>query len=225
MNMGKKLEFNSLDGFFKKRELAVAIRTLESDRKRIAQDLHDDICSKLNVISLNCHLLKIPNLPPKEIEEITKNIIEYTSKALNSSKKMTHSLLPPVLDKFGLHAGIEELCALLIDKETVDIHYENNLKFDFKENENHIHVYRILQELFANSIEHGKASSISVFFDEIDGKRICRYSDNGIGFDLNELENHKGIGMRNVVSRVAVLEGNLSIESQMNSGTSVIFNF
>jgi len=223
--MGKKLEFNSLDGFFKKRELAVAIRTLESDRKRIAQDLHDDICSKLNVISLNCHLLKIPNLPPKEIEEITKNIIEYTSKALNSSKKMTHSLLPPVLDKFGLHAGIEELCALLIDKETVDIHYENNLKFDFKENENHIHVYRILQELFANSIEHGKASSISVFFDEIDGKRICRYSDNGIGFDLNELENHKGIGMRNVVSRVAVLEGNLSIESQMNSGTSVIFNF
>jgi len=220
-----KLEFNNLDGFLKNRELSVAIRTLESDRKRIAQELHDDICSKLNVISLNCHLLKIPNLPPKEIEEITKNIIEYTSKALNSSKKMTHSLLPPVLDKFGLHAGIEELCAQLIDNGTVAIQYKNNLNFDFKENQNHIHIFRILQELFANSIEHGKATSISVFFDIIDGKRICSYSDNGIGFDLNELENHKGIGMRNVVSRVAVLEGNLSIESQINKGISVIFNF
>lgn len=223
--MGKKLEFDDLDIFLKNKQLSAVIRTLESDRKRIAQDLHDDICSKLNVISLNCHLLKIPNLPQKDIEEITKNIIEYTTKALNSSKKMTHSLLPPVLDKFGLHAGIEELCAQLIDDGAVDIQYENNLKFDFKENDNHIHVFRILQELFTNSIEHGKATSISVFFEEIDGKRTCKYSDNGIGFDLNQLENHKGLGMKNVVSRVAILEGSLSIESQMNNGISVIFNF
>ena len=223
--MEKKLEFDNLDIFQKNKQLSAVIRTLESDRKRIAQDLHDDICSKLNVISLNCHLLKIPNLPPKDIEEITKNIIEYTSKALNSSKKMTHSLLPPVLDKFGLHAGMEELCAQLIDDGAVAIQYENNLKFDFKENENHIHVFRILQELFANSIEHGKATSISVFFDMIDGKRTCKYSDNGIGFDLNQLQNHKGLGMKNVVSRVAILEGSISIESQMNNGISVIFNF
>ncbi|PZX92760.1 sensor histidine kinase [Flavobacterium aquariorum] len=223
--MEKKLEFDNLDIFLKNKQLSAVIRTLESDRKRIAQELHDNICSKLNVISLNCHLLKIPNLPPKDIEEITKNIIEYTSKALNSSKKMTHSLLPPVLDKFGLHAGIEELCAQLINDVAIDIQYENNLKFDFKENDNHIHVFRILQELFANSIQHGKATSISVFFDEIDGKRTCKYSDNGIGFELNQLENHKGLGMKNVVSRVAFLEGSLSIESQMNNGISVIFNF
>ena len=63
------------------------------------------------------------------------------------------------------------------------------------------------------------------FLNEIDGKRTCKYSDNGIGFDLNQLENHKGLGMKNVVSRVAILEGNLSIESQMNNGISVIFNF
>ncbi|HEU4789985.1 MAG TPA: ATP-binding protein, partial [Flavobacterium sp.] len=128
-------------------------------------------------------------------------------------------------DKFGLHAGIEELCAELIEDGAIAIHYENNLDFDFKENNRHIHIFRILQELFANSIEHGKATSISVFFDEIDGKRTCKYSDNGIGFDLNQLADHKGLGMRNVVSRVAVLGGNLSIESQMNNGISVIFNF
>lgn len=223
--MEKKLEFDDLDIFQNNEQLHAVISTLESDRKRIAQSLHDDICSKLNVISLNCHLLKIPNLPQKDIEEITKNIIEYTSKALNSSKKMTHSLLPPVLDKFGLHAGIEELCAQLTDDGAVDIQYVNNLSFDYKENDNHIHVFRILQELFANSIEHGKATSISVYFDEIDGKRTCKYSDNGIGFDLNQLENHKGLGMKNIVSRVAVLGGSLSIESQMNNGISVIFNF
>lgn len=223
--MEKNLEFNDLDIFQKKDQLQALIHEMEFERKRIAQDLHDDICSKLNVISLNCHLLKMADLPPKDVEEITKNILEYSSKVLKSSQKMTHSLLPPVLSKFGLHSGIEELCADLMKNGTVNIQYQNNLNFDFKENDSHIHVFRILQELFANSIQHGKATSISVFFDMIVGKRTCKYSDNGIGFDLSILPDHKGFGLKNVASRVAVLEGNLSIESQMNNGISVVFNF
>ena len=217
--------FQGLDDTQNNNQLSALVRTLEMDRKRIAQGLHDDIGSKLNVISLNCHLLKIPDLPQKDIEEITKNIIEYTSKALNSSKQMTHSLLPPVLEKFGLHAGIEELCAELSDSLTVDIQYVNNLKFNFEDNDRHIHVFRILQELLTNSVQHGKATSISIAFNEINGENICNYSDNGTGFDLNELENHKGLGMKNVAGRIGILEGNLSIESQMNKGISVVFNF
>lgn len=223
--MRKRIELQGLDISQCKNQLAAAVRVLEMDRKRIAQELHDDLSSKLNVISLNCHLLKIPNLPQKDIDEITKNIIEYASKALMSSKKITHSLLPPVLEKFGLHAGIEELCTELIDANTIDIQYINNLKFDFKDNEKHIHVFRILQELFANSIQHGKATLITVSFNEMDGIKICNYSDNGIGFDLNQLEHHKGLGMKNVLGRVAILEGNLTIESQIDEGILVIFNF
>ena len=223
--MKKRMVFQGLDDTQNNNQLSALVRTLEMDRKRIAQGLHDDIGSKLNVISLNCHLLKIPNLPQKDIEEITKNIIEYTSKALNSSKQMTHSLLPPVLEKFGLHAGIEELCTELRDSLTVDIQYINNLKFNFEDNDRHIHVFRILQELLTNSIQHGKATSISIDFNEVKGKNTCNYSDNGTGFDLNELEDHKGLGMKNVAGRIGILEGNLSIESQLNKGISVVFNF
>jgi len=219
------MEFQGLDVSQSKKQLSAAVRTLEIDRKRIAQNLHDDISSKLNVISLNCHLLKIPNLPQKDIEEITKNIIQYTSKALNSSKILTHSLLPPVLEKFGLHAGIEELCQELIDSSAIDIQYVNNIQFDYKDNDKHIHIFRILQELLTNSIQHGKATAIDIIFDESNGQKTCKYSDNGIGFDLNLLENHDGFGMKNVAGRVTVLGGNLSIESQMNEGVSVFFNF
>ncbi|WP_268847454.1 sensor histidine kinase [Flavobacterium aestivum] len=223
--MEEELELNNLDDFLKSNQLVSVIRTLESDRKRIAHELHDDISSKLNVISLNCHLLKIPNLSPKESEEITQNIIEYSSKALNSSKKMAHSLLPPVLEKFGLHAGIEELCAEFSNDESVTVQYENKLKFDFEENESHIHVFRILQELLANSIQHGKATAIFVLFDEINGKKTCIYSDNGIGLDLKQVESHNGLGLKNIVSRVAVLGGDITIDSQLNNGISVVFNF
>jgi signal transduction histidine kinase len=223
--MEKKLELNNLEVFLKNNQLVSVIRTLESDRKRIAHELHDDISSKLNVISLNCHLLKIPDLSPKESEEIIKTIIEYTSKVLHSSKKMAYSLLPPVLDKFGLHAGIEELCTELSNNESVVIQYESKLKFDFKENESHIHVFRILQELLANSIQHRKATTIFILFDEIDGKRTCIYKDNGTSLDLTKIERQKGLGMKNIASRVAILKGDIKIESQLNNGISVVFNF
>lgn len=223
--MEGKLELNNLDDFLKSNQLISVIRTLESERKRIAHELHDDISSKLNVISLNCHLLKIPNLSPKESEEITRNIIEYSAKALNSSKEMAHSLFSPVFDKFGLHAGIEELCSELNHNESVAIQYENKLNFDIDENQSHIHVFRILQELLTNSIQHGKATAISVLFDEINKKNTCIYSDNGIGLDLKQIESHTGLGIKNIVSRVAVLGGDIKIESQLNNGVSVIFNF
>jgi signal transduction histidine kinase len=223
--MGKRMVLQGLNISQCKNQLSATVRTLEMDRKRIAQDLHDDLGSKLNVISLNCHLLKIPNLSQKDIEEITKNIIEYTSKALTSSRKLTHSLLPPVLEKFGLHAGIEELCTEFIDTTGVKIQYVNNVKFDFKDNEKHIHVFRIIQELLANSIQHGKATSISISFNEIDGKKNCKYTDNGIGFDLKQLKDHEGLGMKNVSGRLVILGGNLTIESQMNEGISFFFNF
>lgn len=220
-----KLGTNNLEIFHKNIQLKALIDTLESDRKRIAQDLHDDISSKLNVISLNCHLLKTPNLSSKDIDEITNTIIEYTSKALASSKKMTHRLLPPVLERFGLNAGIEELCTELNENKSVEVQYENTVKFDFKDNDKHIHVFRILQELLSNSIQHAKATTVSIAFDKIEGKNICRYSDNGIGFEIKEIENTMGNGMRNIESRISILEGNLSIESSLNAGMSVSFNF
>jgi signal transduction histidine kinase len=223
--MEKKMVLQGFNISQCKNQLSATVRTLEMDRKRIAQDLHDDLGSKLNVISLNCHLLKIPNLSPKDIEEITKNIIEYTSKALKSSRRLTHSLLPPVLEKFGLHAGIEELCTEFTDTNGVEIEYVNNAKFDFKDNEEHIHVFRIIQELLANSIQHGKATSISIFFNETDKGKNCNYSDNGVGFDLDQLKDHKGLGMKNVSGRVAILGGELTIESRINEGISVFFNF
>lgn len=221
MDKGQLLQ--NIDFSKSKIQLSSAIRILESERKRIAQNLHDDIGSKLNVISLNCHLLKIPNLPQKDIEEITKTIIEYTSKALNSSKKLTHSLLPPVLEKFGLHAGIEELSKQLIDTENINIEYINNVSFDFNENEKHIHVFRILQELLINSIQDRKATLITITFNEIEGKKTCVYSDNGLDFDKLAMQN--SATMINIESRILVLESHIFIQSQINNGISVVFNF
>jgi len=221
----KELEKKDLEIQYQKELLSAVIITQEEERKRIAQDLHDDISSKLNVVSLNSHLLNTPNLSSGEVSEITTNIINLTAKALDNSRKIAHGLLPPVLDKFGLHAGVEELCLEFSSAKLISVNYENNVSFDILDNDRHLHVFRILQELMNNSLRHGKATVISILFENDKDGKICYYSDNGIGFDIANHKNQKGLGMKNIESRVAFLKGTIAMDSSINNGISVVFNF
>ncbi|MFM9988774.1 sensor histidine kinase [Flavobacterium sp.] len=221
-----EIEKRFLESKHQKSLLHSVIKTQEDERKRIAQDLHDDISSKLNIVSLNSHLLLTPNLSQKEITEITNNIINLTKKTLDNSRRIAHDLLPPVLEKFGLDAGVKELCLEFNSSKSVSVKYENFISFnDNNDEQKHLHVFRILQELMNNSLRHGKASSISILFENEDGINYCKYSDNGIGFDTTILDNKKGLGMKNIESRISFLNGTLNINSEINKGTQIIFNF
>ncbi|RTL12806.1 MAG: sensor histidine kinase [Flavobacteriaceae bacterium] len=197
----------------------------EEERKRIAQDLHDDISSKLNIVSLNSHLLKTPNLNEEEQMEITNNIIELTQNAIENSRRIAHDLLPPVLEKFGLHAGIEELVEEFNSTKIVKVSFDNQINFDNYPIEKHLHIFRILQELLNNSVRHGKATEISIQFTNFDGQNSCTYIDNGIGFDNSSEEYQKGLGMKNIESRINFLGGQFSFNSQPNEGVIMMFNF
>ncbi|MBZ4043300.1 sensor histidine kinase [Flavobacterium hibisci] len=221
----KELEKRDLVLAHQKEQLHAVIITQEEERKRIAQDLHDDISSKLNVVSLNSYLLASPNLKQTEIKEITDNIINITAKALDNSRKIAHNLLPPVFDKFGLHAGIEELCEEFESSKSVKVFYQNKIEFNENEKDKHLHVFRILQELMNNSLRHGKASEISIHLDKVNGSNSCFYKDNGIGFDSKNSENQKGLGMKNIDSRISFLNGSIDIKSEINKGIEVFFTF
>jgi signal transduction histidine kinase len=220
-----ELEKRDLQISYQQDLLKAIIITQEEERKRIAQDLHDDISSKLNVVSLNSHLLTEPGLSKNELAEITSNIIELTGKALENSRRIAHDLLPPVLEKFGLHAAIEELCHEFRSSKQAEINFENSLPpFSFTEEATHLQIFRVLQELLNNSFRHGKATIINIRFGEKNGHRICDYSDNGKGFDMAEM-NKKGLGMKNIESRIAILNGNLNFDSAVDQGVKVSFTF
>lgn len=221
----KELEKKDLVLRYQKEQLHAVIVTQEEERKRIAQDLHDDISSKLNIVSLNTHLLSAPNLTEAEKTEITDNIINLTAKALENSRKIAHNLLPPVFEKFGLNAGVEELCEEFETSKAVKVHYKNEIDFDDDEIDRHLHVFRILQELMNNSLRHGKATEIWISFKNIATVATCYYEDNGVGFDSENTANQKGLGMKNIDSRISFLNGNIDVTSQINKGISVIFTF
>jgi signal transduction histidine kinase len=224
----KEIEKKDIEIKYQKRMLDATIIIQEEERKRIARDLHDDISSKLNIISLNSHLLTAQNLSEEEINQITTNIIDVTGRVLDSTRRIAHDLLPPILEEFGLHSAIEELCSAFTNGDQIAISYSNpegQKTFNTVEVEKHLHIYRILQELINNSIKHGNATIIRINFESKPEHKLCTYTDNGKGFNSEDLNSRKGLGLKNIESRVAFLNGGFKMKSAIDKGVQIHFNF
>ena len=221
----KELERKELEVEHQKEIIHATILTQEKERKRIAQDLHDEISSKLNVILLNSNFLKDGELSPDEYENVNKSIIKVTKSTIGNARKIAHDLLPPILEKFGLQSAIDELVDEYNLSKTVkidsDIWYPEKRLSSTQE----LHVFRIIQELINNSVKHGQAEIININFKEKDEELNLNYRDNGVGFSAEVIEEKKGLGMKNIESRVELLNGDLLIKSAINEGIEVSIVF
>ncbi|WP_405609836.1 sensor histidine kinase [Polaribacter sp. Asnod1-A03] len=217
----KEIEKKNLEIYHQKEIIQSIIITQEKERKRIAQDLHDDISSKLNVINLNANLLKDGNLSTEDYNFINNGILEATEKTLLSARKIAHNLLPPILEEFGLKDAIEELADSFNNSRKIKIEYTINYPKEILTSQNELHLFRIVQELINNSIKHGKAHNSLLKIRHKDNRLTLIYTDNGIGFNANNLENKKGLGMKNIESRVSLLNGNFNITSSVNKGFKI----
>lgn len=212
----KELEKKDLELWHQRQLLEATLLTQEQERQRIARDLHDDISSKLNVISLNAYLLTGKDLSKQDFDGISNNIINVTGAVLENSRRIAHDLLPPILDNFGLNAALEELCHSHSKGDILNISFDNPLGqsvFDDMDTKNHLHIFRIVQELINNSMKHGKATVIHIGIAKQNGLCCIDYKDNGKGFEEGESQKKSGIGMKNIKSRTAFLGGQFEIKS------------
>jgi two-component system, NarL family, sensor kinase len=221
----KEMELKELDIKFQKELLLSTIITQEQERERIAKDLHDEISSLLNIQSLHLYGLKTDNpTQPEKLEKI-ETLLQLNNKVVESARTIAHNLLPPVLQKFGLHMAIEELILDFEKNETIAFDYSNTIDFANIATTTQLHVFRIIQELINNSIKHGKATLISLTINQCNQQTMCTYTDNGKGFVTNALDKSKGLGMHNIESRIAYLNGSYTITSTINKGITFIFYF
>ncbi|OBX17535.1 MULTISPECIES: sensor histidine kinase [Bizionia] len=217
----KELEKADLKLENQQKILQTSIAIQEIERKRIAQDLHDAISSKLNVVSLTTNVLLIDKSITEKQRAALNQILQITSTTLESSRKIAHDLMPPILDEFGLKVALEELFDDFSVNTAIEIEHnvENLIKLS---RNNQLHVFRIIQELMNNSIRHGKANELAIYMEEsITGFNI-RYQDNGVGFNVSEIEKNSGIGLQNIKSRAKILNGYFKMESTKNNGSLFI---
>lgn len=218
----KELEKKTLELVHQKEMLKATIVAQEAERNRIAQDLHDAISAKLNVVSLSANfLLEEENVTPKETDEIINHMLRVTNKTIESSRKIAHNLLPPILEKFGLGAALEELCDEFSNSKKVNVTSKIEYEIETLAKDDELHVFRIVQELMNNSMRHGKAKEIELNFKTEKENLFLSYKDNGLGFDTNTIGVQKGLGLRNIESRVSLLKGDINYESEKSKGVKV----
>lgn len=210
-----------------KEVLDAVITTQEQERSRIARDLHDDIGSKLNAISMNIHLLKRSQLDNSDREEISDNTLKACKAIIESSRQIAHNLIPPALENIGIHPAIEEICRDISKNGVVDVYYKNSVGQIFFQpftTEQQIHLFRIIQELINNSVRHGKAKKIHLEFDGSNHHPQMIYSDDGIGFP-DKKEGSKGIGLKNIFFRAEMINASASFDTLSESGILFILKF
>ncbi|WP_196890792.1 sensor histidine kinase [Aureivirga marina] len=193
------------------------IITQEKERKRIAKDLHDDVSSSLNAVKL---MLQTYNTDTTgNSKDNIVSAINTLNQTIDSSRKIAHGLLPPVLEKFGLKTALEQMQDDYNRSDQVEItqfiQYENKqLNATYE-----LNIYRIFQELVNNSVRHGKANDILIKIITNDDDSIkMSYRDDGNGFDLEKVQKAKGLGMSNIDSRVELIKGEIEYKTAPGEG-------
>ncbi len=216
-----ELEKARLEIDHQKELLQATIITQEEERSRIAQDLHDAISSKLNVVSLNANFLTEKDITTDDANKFGESILSVTSTVLENSRRIAHDLLPPTLSKFGLEAALEELCDEVSESGKFQINYEAQYAMGALPPDEELHLFRVAQELLNNSIKYSEASQIDMLLKESESQIDFQYKDNGKGFVMEEAEKAKGLGMSGIKNRIAILKATMDMKSAPNKGIEV----
>ena len=195
----------------------------EGERKRIAQDLHDRLGSMLSMVKL--HFKSIED----NLQAIRESSLTMYSKANNlldeaceEVRQIANDLNSGVLNNFGLIPALNSLKGSIentgqLKIEIFDFGFENKrLEYHIE-----INIYRVIQELMSNILKHSKANEVSIQLLKKETRLNIVVEDNGIGFDLLQVKKQKGMGLRNIESRVNSLNGDLHIDSGKGGGTTV----
>jgi signal transduction histidine kinase len=199
--------------------LNAVFETQESERKRLAEDLHDSVGQVLSAIKLNLHRLE-KKTADKTTDPLLADTRNLTDECIQEIRNIIHNVLPPVLTDYGLKEAIEGLCLKMEQTTSVKMHCKNNLDEVRLRPEIELAFYRIAQELFSNAIKHADANIIHLTLTKENGWVVMEFKDNGKGFNIDEVKH--GFGLKNMQSRVQLINGDVKVYTKPKNGTITI---
>lgn len=201
-----------------KQSLLTEITTLESERSRIASDLHDEVGPLLSAVKLRIGSFDVNEEDEEEIEKTNEQI----DKLIKRMREISFDLMPTSLTRKGFAAALNEFIEYCSKSANLKI----NFRFtDIKLNQlQAINLYRIVQEVIHNTIKHAEASELVIELRQEQNKIILATRENGKGFNYDEKSNEaKGLGLQNLLRRTEIIGGKMFFESKKGKGTTYIF--
>jgi signal transduction histidine kinase len=215
-------KIKELENELQLQSMQAMINGQESERERIAKDLHDSLGGVLSTIKLRFDKMAHDfNFADKDSAVILNNLIDT---ACDEVRYIANDLKPGSLEKLGLLEAIKDM----LNRYKLDKGPEIVFQYYGFESGGQIaasialNIYRIIQELVNNSIKHAGANEIFVQLHKIGDQLTISVEDDGKGFNENVVR--KGMGLENIKNRVNYLRGELTIESSDYQGTAFIIH-
>jgi PAS domain S-box-containing protein len=202
----------------------------EGERKRIAQELHDQVGQMLQTMKMNLDRMKKNlSLEPQKLEETKEWLMDTEQKlsqTIDDIRTLTFNLRPSMLDDFGLFSTLRWYIEDYSRRANVMVTLkgkEDRYRFPL---EIEVNLYRIIQEALTNVVKHANATEVTIFLFHKKSCAILSIKDNGQGFDSSKLtaSPHKGTGIYNMKERVNLLGGSFEIISRPGKGTRINVN-
>lgn len=195
------------------------LRTQEEERKRIAENLHNGLGQLLYSVKLS---LEQVDLQEEGQQKILQQAQHLLAAAIRESRRISHELMPSILEDFGLQVAIQDVCeqfnkSVAFKCDLIGLPHKMDKYIE-------IAIYRIVQELVINIIKHAQATAASVKIMLEQNFIYVVVKDNGRGFDTSVRE-RRGIGLNTIQDKVKLLNGSFDMISESNRGTTITIKF
>lgn len=219
--LSNKQQIHEAEMSYQKELMRVVLQSQEEERKRIGQDLHDDVGGSLS----NLRMLINRNELSKDQgnSSAAANHKLLIDKIIQDVRNISHNLSPPALALFGFTVALEELIDSINDEDGSLINIINQaeamtdkLPYDMA-----LALIRVLQELISNTIKHGRAKRIGISIFIENGLLAIQYMDEGRGYDPGDQKNRKGMGMQNIESRLNMINATYTVKTAPGAGFSM----
>jgi two-component system NarL family sensor kinase len=201
-------------------KIEAEILTLEKERQRMASDLHDDLGPILSAIKFT-----INSVEPASSEEgeLIRKASEKVDETIQRIRQIAFNLMPNTLTRKGLVPAMEELISKLVESIPLKISYQFDPIPEISQQKS-INLFRIVQEIIQNTVKHSGAAELYIKLKTKDKHLVLTTEDNGKGFDYEKTnELNRGLGLRNLQSRVEIMNGNMTVESGTAKGARYQF--
>lgn len=211
----KQQELLRLDAQHKKELLLSSIESAEAERMQIAKDIHDEVGSIFSTLSLSINQISCDD--PKQQSHLgtSKYLIQS---GIDSVRRISRAIVPFELELLGLEQTIESFFDTLSSVSDIEIVFENTAPLEKLNTTATLALYRIVQELSSNCIKYARAKNIKLIIEGDENEIMLCFADDGVGTSLKEGHLTKGIGLKNIESRVILMDGQVNITSQPGEG-------
>ncbi len=194
-----------------------SIESQEKEREEIGRELHDNINQ---ILAVTKAYVDTAVHEDDKRHDFLQRSLKSLDMAINEIRKMSKSLVPPSLSKNGLVESVSDLVDSMkaVNRFSIQFRYEKE-KLGNLDEQQQLALYRIVQEQVNNIIKHAEANNVYIELTGRNGFVSLQIRDDGKGFDPHSKS--KGVGLRNIMSRIEVFDGNMEVISSKGTGCTL----